>query len=328
MAVTPQTNATLYEIAEFLRLHDDFVISGHVNPDGDCIGSQLALAHALESLGKTVTCVLAKPDSLPHELAFLPGAASMVAACDFDGPCNVFVGVDVPSFERLGQDASAIRNRSAHSITIDHHAADERMCDMVHVDPDSASASILVWNVIKLLCPEAPYESALCAYTGLVTDTGCFRFQNSDARAFATASELITQGVDAAMVATRIYQEKTLASLKLESLAVDRMELVSNGSAVVSWVTMTDFQALSACKSDAESLVDVLRSMSGVKVVCMLREQDDCVRGSLRAKDDTDVASLARKYDGGGHRAAAGFTLYMPIDQAVALMRDELANLV
>ena len=328
MTVTPQTNATLNDIAEFLRLHDGYVICGHVNPDGDCIGSQLALAHALESLGKTVTCVLAKPGSLPHELSFLPGAASMVAACDFEGPCDVFVGVDVPSRERLGHDASAIRDRSTHSITIDHHAADDRMCDMAHVDPDAASASILVWNIVKHLCSEVPYASALCAYTGLVTDTGCFRFQNSDARAFATASELITQGVDAAMVATRVYQEKSLASLKLESLAVDRMELVSGGLAVVSWVTKADFQALNACKSDAESLVDVLRSMSGVKVVCMLREQDDCVRGSLRAKDDTDVASLARKYDGGGHRAAAGFTLHMPIDRAVALMRDELANLV
>ena len=328
MAVSSQTNTTLQEIAEVLKAADDFVICGHVGPDGDCLGSQLALWHALRALGKSATCVLVKDEPIPVDLAFMPGTDSMVFAGAFDGPARVFVGVDVPTRERIGQPACEILDRCKTSVTIDHHAVDSTMCEHVYVDPDSASSSMLVWQVVKELLENPPFESALCAYTGLVTDTGSFKYQNADSNAFIVASELVGYGVDPSYVATNVYQNRTLASVRLESRMISRMELLHDGEIALGWVTAVDMEELGAVKSDVDLLVEALRSIQGVRVACMLREQEDVVRGSLRAKDDTDVASLARELGGGGHRAAAGLTLDMSLEEAQALMREKLVSLV
>lgn len=328
MTVTPQTNTTLREIAELISERDDFVLCGHVSPDGDCLGSQLSLWHALRALGKNVTCVLVKDDPVPADVLFLPGIEKMVPATLFEGTAQTFIGLDVPTRERVGEAACAILDACSCSITIDHHAVPERMCDYAYVDPDSASASIMVWEIVKMLCDVPPAESALCAYTGLVTDTGGFRYQNSDSCAFATAAELVGFGVDPAYVAARVFQCRSWASLKLESLVLERMALNEDMTRVVSWVSESDMKSLDAHKDDTEELVVALRSLAGIRVACMLREQDGVVRGSLRAKDDTDVATLARKLGGGGHRAAAGFTLECDLESAVALLESEIDALI
>ncbi|MBR0404177.1 MAG: DHH family phosphoesterase [Eggerthellaceae bacterium] len=328
MTVTPQTNADLHEIAELILERDDFVLCGHVSPDGDCLGSQLCLWHALRALGKSATCVLAKDDPTPADVSFLPGIDEIVPAARFEGAARTFIGLDVPTRERAGEAACAILDASRCSITIDHHAVPERMCEYAYVDPDSASTSIMVWDLVKMLCDVPPAESALCAYTGLVTDTGGFRYQNSDTRAFAAAAELVGLGVDPAFVAAKVFQCRSWASLKLESLALDRMLLNEEKTRVLSWVSESDMKNLDARKDDTEELIVALRSMVGVRVACMLREQDDTIRGSLRAKDDTDVSMLARKLGGGGHRAAAGFTLECDLKSAIALLESELDALV
>ena len=324
MTVTPQTNVTLESMADVIRTHDDFVICGHVSPDGDCIGSQLALWHALAALGKNATCLLVKDDPLPASLTFLPGAEDMVPAVRFTGKAQTFIGLDVPSRERVGEAACDILDSCSCSVTIDHHAYPTTMCEYVYVDPDSASASMLVWKLVTLLCEDAPMESALCAYTGLVTDTGGFRYQNTDKHAFEIASELVARGVDVSHVANCVFQNRTYASMMLESLAVSRMITNESGDYALSWITKNDMQEHAAKKYDTEPLIDALRSLQGVRVACMMREEDGKTRISLRAKDDTDVSTLARKLGGGGHRAAAGATLDVPIDQAIEFMCEQL----
>ena len=328
MTTTPQTNATLAEIAEVMRAGDDFVICGHVSPDGDCLGSQLALHHALRALGKRSLCVLVRDEPVEASLRFMPGIDDMVPAAAYEGPCGVFVGVDVPSRERIGDAAAAILDRGSTSVTVDHHTSDTTMCDHVYVDPDSASASILVWELVKQLVDEPPFESALCAYTGLLTDTGGFRFQNTDGMAFRAAAEFVDRGVDPAYVASEALMSRSLASLELEALAIDRMRHVSGGEGVISWIRHEDMERLKAEKPDTEPLVNALRSIRGVRVACMLREQDGKVRGSLRSKDDTDVAALAHELGGGGHKAAAGLTLDMGIEEAVELMAAKIASIL
>ena len=327
MAVTPQTNTTFDELASLMLAYDDFVICGHVGPDGDCIGSQLALRHALVSAGKTASCILVKDEPIPVELEFLPGVGDMVAAERFDGEARVFIGVDVPSRERIGEDACAILDRCNFSITIDHHAANVPMCDYVYVDPDSASASMLVWEVVKRFGIQPDVECATCVYTGLFTDTGGFRFQNSGSEAFACASELVDLGVDPAYVATAVYQNRSLASVRLEGCVIDKLEVLSGGKVALGYVSKADMERVGAVKADCDPLVEVLRSIRGIKVACMLREHDDCIRGSLRAKDETDVSALARRHGGGGHKAAAGMTLNTSLAEAIVCMRGELPEL-
>lgn len=306
---TPQTNTTLSEIAERLRCLDDFAICGHVNPDGDCLGSQLALMHALHHLGKRAVCLLAKPDPIDPGLAFLPGIEGMVPACDYEGTPDAFVAVDVPTVERIGQ-AAPIQARAGVRITVDHHAADARMSELTFVEPESPSASMLVWELAQLLDAVTP-EVAQCALTGLVTDTGRFGYQNTTPAAFRHAAEMVEAGARVALINREVFQNRSRASLDLERIVLERMDVTCDGALVVSYLTQADFDACGAIKADAEPLVDTLRSVRGARVALMLREApvSEGVRGSLRAKDDvTDVAQVARLYGGGGHRAAAGFT--------------------
>ena len=328
MAVTPQTNTTLRAIADELARRDDFVICGHVSPDGDCLGSQLALMHALRSLGKRVTCVLAEDDGCVDEaFSFMPGLDGIVSPSAFDGSIGVFIGVDVPTVARIG-DAAALHAKAPFKVTIDHHAVDSTMADLVYVDPDAAATAQLIWELAGHLAERRDAAVATCAYTGLVTDTGRFQYQNTDAASLVAASEMVAAGADPALVAREVFQNRRLASIQLESRAIERMVFTDDGAAVVSWLSICDFEELGASKPDAEPIINSLRSVKGVRVACMLREQDQAVRGSLRAKDDTDVSVLARRFGGGGHKAAAGFTLEMELGEAVQTVLAALADLV
>ena len=129
MTVTPQTNATLREIVRAIEDRDDFVLCGHVSPDGDCLGSQLALWHALRARGKNAACLLVKDDPTPASVSFLPGIDEMIPASLYAGSARTFIGLDVPTRERIGDAACAILDSCSYSITVDHHAAPARMCD-------------------------------------------------------------------------------------------------------------------------------------------------------------------------------------------------------
>lgn len=321
--ITPQTNTDLPAIAEVLRAHDSFVICGHVNPDGDCLGSQLVVAHALRLLGKQVTCVLAQDVPIDSRLAFMPGAGDFVAACGVNEPAEVFLALDVPTLERMG-DAAALHAAADLSITIDHHAMPTTTSALTYVDPDAASTTLLAWELVSCLGVERDAVMATCAYTGLVTDTGRFQFQNADARAFAAAAEMVAAGADPAVVSRWVYQNRSKGSLLLEGMAISRLRLNKAGSVALSWVEREDFERFDAVKADAEPLIDTLRSLEGVRVACVLREQDGIVRGSLRAKDDTDVSLLARTFGGGGHWAASGFTIEDSLDSALKQVCDLL----
>lgn len=324
MAVTPQTNTTLAAIACALRERDHFVICGHVSPDGDCLGSQLALAAALRQAGKQCACVLARDEEPPRDLAFLPGFDGLVPAARYEGPCEVFVAVDVPTTERVG-DAARLQAAADLTVTVDHHAVPEAMSVLSYTDPDVASTTMLVWELAAVLGAERDRIVATCCYTGLMTDTGRFQYQNADAAAFAAAAEMVAAGAEPAVISRRIYQSRSLASVQLEGRNVDHMALSAGGSAALSWLSQADFEACGACKADAEPMVDVLRAIDGVEVACMLREQPDGeIRGSLRAKGDADVAAIARAFGGGGHTAAAGFTFAGTLVQAVDALAERL----
>lgn len=323
MTVTSQTNTTLSEIASVLAERDCFVICGHVSPDGDCLGSALGLAWALRQLGKEVACVLARDEEPPSDLRFLPGADGLMPAARYEGPCECFIAVDVPTPERLG-DGAALQKRATLTVTVDHHAVPRVMSDLSYTDPDAASTSLLVWELAKLLGAADDRLVATCCYTGLMTDTGRFQHGNTDAAAFKGAWEMVAAGANPGEVARDFYQNRTLASVELEERTVAHMSLRVDGEAALSWLSLTDFADCGAVKADAEPMIDLLRSLRGVRVACMLREQDGEVRGSFRAKDDTDVAAIAAEFGGGGHRAAAGFTIHDGLEGAVVRVAARL----
>ena len=326
MAVTPQTNTDLGAIAEALRSRDDFIICGHVSPDGDCLGSQLGLAAALKGLGKRVTCLLAKDEPIDERLGFLPGAAELVPAASFDGIARTFVAVDVPTRERIGEAAAALLEGCDLTVTVDHHAVDSTMTDLVYVDPDAASTTMLVWELAGLMGAERAGDVAQCCYTGLVTDTGRFQYQNTDAAAMRAASEMVEAGADPASVSRAIFQNRTLPSVRLEGIAVERMTFGAGGAYALSWLSCDDFEATGAVKADAEPIIDRAaprwRRARGLHAA---RAGPTWCAAACAPTDDTDVAAVARSFGGGGHVAAAGFTLSCTLDEARRLVDEALA---
>ena len=307
---------SIAQIAELVRSHDDFVICGHVSPDGDCLGSQLAFAALCKHLGKRATCLLAYDDPIDYGLRFLPGAAEMVPAADFEGEVGMFVTLDVPTAERMGDDAAKLHAAAPATLTIDHHIPQGPFSQHCHVEQEAAACALIVWDLACELGFSDDAALATCCYAGVLTDTGRFQYQNTDRRALAAAGQMVAAGADPALVAREVYQSRSRQSLALEARMLERMEFVGNGQFVLSYLMRSDFVETGAQKSDAEPLIDVLRSIRGVRVACMLRQLPDGVRGSLRAKDDTDVAQIAKGIGGGGHRAAAGFTFKGGMDQA------------
>lgn len=324
------TNTTLAEVSARLGECDRIAICGHVSPDGDCLGSVLALAAGLRQQGKRVDTLLARSNELDEVFGFLDGFEGLVPAADFDEEIDAFVALDAPTRERLG-DAAALLDAAPLSVVIDHHETSNPMADLTYTVPDSASTTLLVWRLLKEMGAVLTPAIATCAYTGLMTDTGRFQYQNADSCAFAAAAEMVAAGARPDEISKSFYQSRNLASVKLENLAVQRMELLADGQVALSWLSLADFEAQGAVKADAEPIIDTLRAIKGVRVACMLREQEAgaVVRGSLRAKDDTDVASVAREFGGGGHRAAAGFTLSVSdgVGEAVALVAERLTRL-
>lgn len=329
MAVTPQTNTTLKAMALRMKKCESFALCGHVNPDGDCLGSQLALGQALEAMGKRVVNLLVAPNSVGRDLVFLPGVSEMVPAEEFEGEVEAFVACDVPTSGRMCQAAAEIQAKAQVRFTIDHHAVDGCMSEFNYVDPDAPATGMIAWELIKELGVKPGKDAATCAYAALMTDTGRFQYQNTTPEAFQAAMEMVAAGADPAEVSREVYQRRSLASLRLEEAMLNNMRISDDGLWGFSYVTQEDFDRLGAVKADAEPLIDIIRSIDGLRVALMLRDQGEGVRGSLRAKDDvTDVASLARHIGGGGHKAAAGFTFDGTLDEALRVMPSYLDELV
>lgn len=321
--LTPQSNTTLEAIARFIEEHETFAICGHVNPDGDCLGSQLALEQGLRVLGKRVTGLLATDQPIEAKLGFLPGSENLVPAKDFDEDVEVFIAVDVPNIDRL-KDAAVVHDRAQYRITIDHHASDTSMADLNYVDPASPSACDLIWELLKLLgCVDE--AQALCVLTGIMTDTGRFSYQNTTPVCLIHAAETVEAGAEPNLIAREFFQSRSLPSLRLEQLTLDRMMFFCDRAFVFSYLKESDFDATGAIRDDAEILIDVLRNIAGVHIALILKENGEgLIRGSLRAKDDTDVAAIARVFGGGGHKAAAGLTFHGTLYEACVAVPTEV----
>ncbi len=315
MACTPQTNTTLAEIAQLICESDNFVLSGHINPDGDCLGSELALMHALHALGKQATCVFANDFKLPLGLSWLPGLQNMVPAHEYSEAPDVFIACDVPTLERLGASAD-IHARAKLHITIDHHAVDTTMAQYTYVDPDASATALLVWELIGLLPLTPSLNMARCAYTGLMTDTGRFQFQNTTRECFEAAADMMSYGLRPDDVAREVFQNNSLASFLLAERMIAHAEIDEKTGLAISYITHDDLDNCLATKADADMLIDMLRSIAGVRVAALLREAEGEVRASLRAKDATNVAQVARQFGGGGHVAAAGLSYAGTLESA------------
>ncbi|MDR0501611.1 MAG: DHH family phosphoesterase [Coriobacteriales bacterium] len=300
-------------------------ICGHVNPDGDSLGSSLALAALLEQLGISAIKLLAQDRPSPHIYSFLDNYEFVPAVAYKDVP-DIFFLVDAPSLGRIG-DGAEVFKRARRTVVIDHHPDYEGAGDIYYGDVKSPATGSLIWKIIAASGVAPTLAMAKACYIAIMTDTGRFSFQNTNAEAFEFAAQMIRLGVEPTDVSQRVYENKSLGVVQLESRLVQRMQFLRAGKVAYSWIAEQDFNELGIERDDSEGLPTILRSIKGVQVAVLLREEEGSVRVNLRSRSCCDVGTFARENGGGGHRAAAGITLNMSLEEAIASFVPKFASM-
>jgi len=282
------------------------VVCAHVRPDGDAIGSTLAMTLALRDIGLPAIPTLANTEDAPSTYSWLPGFGLYVPAEQLEAP-DLLIALDCPNLSRLGE-AEVLARGAKALFVIDHHPDNEMFGTINAVDQTAAATGQLVWKFAQQLPVVPSADVALCCYAGLITDTGRFSYDNTSASALRDAASMIEAGVDPAEVARLTYQNRSVASLAIEACAMSRLKVVNHGHVAYSWVTDEDFAQLGVLPEEAETLPDAIRALGGIEVAMVLRQAGDEVRVNLRAKTGFDVGTVARNFGGGGHKAASGLT--------------------
>jgi phosphoesterase RecJ-like protein len=320
-----ETSTDLQAVAAALREHDRFLVVTHENPDGDALGSLLATTLALRGLGKDVEMYLGGSGSLPREYAFMRLDGLRRDLPD-DLEQRVLVAVDCAKADRIGPDPDPVE-RASLVLNIDHHHDNTRFGDLNLIVADASSTGEVLRDVIRELGVELTPELAEPLYIALVTDTGRFQYTNTTPKALRLAAELVEAGADVHEVFQQVYESVEFAKLKLLARALDRARVLEGGLFVVSHLLRKDFAEVGAAEAYSEGIIDSLRAVEGAELAALIREppRDDgpTRRVSLRASvDELDVSAIARRFGGGGHRQAAGFSSDASIDEITELIRQ------
>jgi phosphoesterase RecJ-like protein len=310
-AVPPQA---LREILSERR--GSVLMLGHVHPDGDVLGTLLGLGLALEAGGWSVS--YAGPHPVPDILAFLPGASRWQTWSAPPRVFDVIVLTDCPNAERTEGLLDAARGASAKVLNIDHHPDNRRYGTVNWIDPAASATGEMVFDLIRALGHQVTPEIALNLFTAIHTDTGSFRYSNTTPRTFRIAAELTAAGADPALVSDQLYQRRAPEALETLGLVLGRVRVSQDGQ--VAWLTVPRGLASEAFLA-AEDLVTYPRSIAGVKVALLLREEGEgVVKASLRGKGEVAVNRIARQFGGGGHDNAAGCTLKGTLEEATTAL--------
>lgn len=295
----------LNEIAQFLIEWDHYAITGHSAPDGDSIGSMLAMYHGLKNSGKNVVMIM--EDSLPPEYQYLPCSSEIITPnqCPFD-PQNA-IYLDCADLSRAGQKVLECLNSAVFMVNIDHHADNSLFAPINFVDPQaSATAEILYRLLTKMHVPITP-EIADCLYAGIIMDSGGFLNSNTTGKTLRTAAMLLETGADVNKARNNLYESKTPTEMRLLQLALQNLQFNANGK--IAWMVLPyeDIERLGALDVSTEGIINYTRSIQGVEVGLLFRETaPGIVKIGFRAKNDVDVSRIARAFGGGGHIRAAG----------------------
>ena len=312
----------LAETAAAIGESRSIVLACHVNPDGDALGSMLGLALALIPLGKDLVCL--SQDGVPDILRFLPGTEMIVQTTDIPA-FDLALVVDSGELARVGESVKPLIARARRTVDIDHHVTAGAFGDIRVLDAQAASTAEIVYALLQTIGLLITPEIATCLFTGIITDTGSFRFQNVTADTLTVAARLIDAGASPSFVSEHVFENRTFAATKLLGLALSSLSRTPDGRIAWAHVTRDDFARLGAADEDSEGLVNPVRSVRGAEVGVSFREMPDgTVRVSLRSREGVDVGKIAQQFGGGGHRMAAGCTLTVPLAEAETAVLDAL----
>jgi phosphoesterase RecJ-like protein len=329
MSSPPTTQAELAAVAEAIRSNDRFLVTTHENPDGDALGSLLAMKLALDRLGKDSVMYLAGEAPLPGEYDWMP-FAELQRRLPEDAGDRVLLALDCANESRLGPDPEVLFSAPL-VVNVDHHHDNSRFGGVNLVVPDASSTSEIVRDLLREIGVELSPEIAEALYIALVTDTGRFQYANTTPKALRLAAELVEAGADVHKIFQGVYESVQFAKLKLLARALERAQIYEGGRLVVSYLLRDDFRQVGAAEPYSEGIIDYLRAVEGADMAALIREPPRTAaparRVSLRASsDELDVSAIARRLgDGGGHRQAAGFSSDASIEEITESLRREFA---
>jgi phosphoesterase RecJ-like protein len=325
----PQTetkNPELDAVAEAIRSHDRFLVTTHENPDGDALGSTLAMKLALEQLGKDAFLYLAGSIPLPSEYDFMDLDALSRTPPE-DAAERVLLALDCANARRLGPDEAVVENAPL-VVDIDHHHDNSRFGQVNLIVPEASSTGEILYDLFRELGVELTPEIAEALYIALVTDTGRFQYTNTTPKALRMAAELVEAGANVHQVFQDVYENVAFAKLKLLARALESARVYEGGRVIVADLERGDFAAAGAEEPFAEGIIDFLRAVEGAEIVALIREpptqNGPTRRVSLRTRGEgIDVSAIARKSGGGGHPQAAGFSSEASTEEIVDFIRRE-----
>ena len=321
--------ATRAQVLDEIEGASKFLLGTHENPDGDALGSLVAMHQILVAAGKdSIMFMDADEFPLPYEYRFfsLDGLVS-VPPPDIEERTIVFL--DCGNIDR--NPADALKFEGAHILNLDHHHDNTHFGTVNHVVPQASCTAEIVWDLMRGLGVSPTTSIAEALYVGLVTDTGKFMYENTGTRAHVMAAELIDAGVDVHDIYRRIYEGIPYGKLVLLARGLSHIERYDDGRLTATQLTVEDYREAGAEENWSEGVIDQLRSVEGTAVAALVRDrlgpgQEGKRKGSLRAADErVDVSAIARAQGGGGHRQAAGFTTTLSWEQLIAFLRAEVA---
>lgn len=291
-------------ILEIIRENKTFCIVGHMRPDGDCIGSQVALALALRAEGKKVT--VWNQDAIPQKYKFLP-TADLFEKPKRGETFDCVIATDCASFERLGKVGECIGERKVF-INIDHHISNTRYADVNWVSPREPSCGELIYRLLKVARWPITKPIADLLFTAISTDTGSFQYATTRPGTFHTGAELVTRGANLAQICNEVYQSYPVSRAKLLKHVYSKFRLSPDEKIAWFWLKQKDFNRTGAESDDTEGLIDHIRAIEPVVVACVFEElEPEMTRISLRSKHAAvNVSEICGQFGGGGHPAAAG----------------------
>ena len=326
---TELLTSDIERVADAIRTSDRFLLTTHENPDGDALGSLLGMHRILEALGKdTLMFLAAREFPLPVEYRFLP-LEEIFHEPPADIADRMVIFLDCGNIDRMPLDF--LEEGDNKVINIDHHHDNTRFGTINLVDVDASCTAEIVYDLSGLLDVQLTPEIANALYVGLVTDTGKFMYENTDARSHRMAAGLIEAGVGVNEIYRRLYEHAPIEKLKLLARALEGVTLRDGGRLAVTYISTEDYAVSGASEALTEGIIDHLRTIDGAVVAAVVRDQPETGRAarkvSMRSTDGkVDVSAIARQHGGGGHRRAAGFGTDLEFDQVAEFLIGEIES--
>jgi len=313
------SNPYVLRIVDAIRARQRFVLSSHARPDGDSIGSQLAMAHALRSLGKEAVCVNADP--APAPLMQFPGVPDIRIAPRVEGHFDAAIIMECGDLARTGV---AGLDRS-FVINIDHHPGNTGYGDLTWFNPEAAACGEMVFDLVQALGVKLTVEIATHVYLAILTDTGSFHYSNMTPRTFDICRQALEAGIDPVMIARNVYDSNNMGRLKLFGAVLSGMQIDAAGRIAIIYLDHEIAREAGGTYEDTEGVVNLPLTVKDIQAVVFFKQvEGDEYRVSMRSKGDIDIGSVAKDFGGGGHRNAAGCSVNGAID---ALQKTFIAKI-